>query len=100
MSAEFRRKPKITYKSPSVGEPTTDVIAHPSISYVGHNDDELTMPPSLSRHSKNPSELPLPLYHPFGHLALSSPPLDLPSLGLPVLLGSRNTTRQSANRVR
>ena len=100
MSAEFRRKPKITYKSPSVGEPTTDVIAHPSISYVGHNDDELTMPPSLSRHSKNPSELPLPLYHPFGHLALSLPPLDLPSLGLPVLLGSRNTTRQSANRVR
>lgn len=93
MSAELRRKPQITYKSPYVGEwsLTVDVIVHPS--FIGHNDDH-------RRYSNNPLELPLPLYHPFGHLALSLPPLDLSSLGLPVLPGSRNTSRQSASRVR
>lgn len=103
---ESRRKPQITYKSPSVGElpslrlPTDDAVALPS-TCAKHNGDELITPhPPLSHYSKNPLELPLPLYHPFGHLALSLPPLDPSSLGLPVLPRSGDTIRQSANYAR
>ncbi len=106
-TVESRRKPQITYKSPSVGElpslrlPTDHTVALPISSCARHNGDELITPHSpLCHYSKNPLELPLPLYHPFGHLALSLPPLDPSSLGLPVLPRSGNTIRQSANRAR
>ncbi|GLB37239.1 putative protein of unknown function (DUF3684) [Lyophyllum shimeji] len=53
-----------------------------------------------ARRSKYPMGPPLPLYHPLGRLALSLPPLDPASVGLPTPIRSDDQTSHSSARAR
>ena len=107
-----RRKPRITYKSPSELEggssapftiPTvTQKLASSSISKANFSK----WPPLISNNQLSPRRWlssispPLPLYHPLGHFALSLPPLDPTSIGLPCPAGIDDTIRRSSSRAR
>ena len=96
MASRIRRKPKVTYKSPSADDHTyislslaqsrgsspsssSKIVTSSSSSEKGHQNHD-----SWSRRKRFaiPS---LPLFHPHGRLALSLPPLDPTPYGLPIL---------------
>ncbi|KAJ2913256.1 hypothetical protein MD484_g7176, partial [Candolleomyces efflorescens] len=113
-----RRKPSLTYKSPTATEWAT---FYPQIPSPESSSQALTPPPAASKikervprdtkakASRCSFKTPLlPLYHPHGRLALSVPPLDPTSLGLPLLplnysesengSGSRSSSRARLDR--
>lgn len=100
-SSISRRKPKMTYQSPSGHfPPTTTSISTlhrqrpttgsltPSSTFANRPQTIWTSTlqtdaPVLPKKKKYPMSPPLPLYHPLGKLALSLPPLNAKQLGLP-----------------
>ncbi|KAF8629261.1 hypothetical protein AX17_005840 [Amanita inopinata Kibby_2008] len=113
-SISTRRKPKVTYKSPCEGEPyslrpfqlspiapsksVNDSTKSDSINHATHQT--ALHAPFTTMCPKSPLTLPLPLYHPLGCLALSSPPLDPTSFGLPMLTNPEEALRRSSGRAR
>ncbi|KAJ3794026.1 hypothetical protein GGU11DRAFT_349711 [Lentinula aff. detonsa] len=100
--SSIRRKPKFTYMSPSSSEirgplhllstsssamPTKPSVASPKPISVKNK----TLPTS-SKRSMGP---PLPLYHPFGKLAMSLPPLDPTAFGLPITIDDDSSRSSS-----
>lgn len=96
MASRIRRKPQVTYKSPSADDhiyislsltqsrgsspsSSSKVVTSSSSSDKGHQNHDSW---GRRRHSATPS---LPLFHPYGRLALSLPPLDPTRYGLPIL---------------
>jgi hypothetical protein len=103
--SSIRRKPLYTYRSPSANEAASGPFHLNTFtntqakSAAGGSEVLRVSPPSSSNifaaHLPNPKMVPLkkklypmgpplPLYHPLGRLAMSLPPLDPVSLGLPV----------------
>ena len=121
----IRRKPKITYQSPSVHyNPPGLRIEAPALSFsramavkAGSTSSSSDSNPSIRKKKrkakktedegvqkklaverpKYPMGPPLPLYHPLGRLALSLPELDPATLGLPPLPidGSRRSSART-----
>ncbi|KAF8813629.1 hypothetical protein BYT27DRAFT_7220018 [Phlegmacium glaucopus] len=97
MASQIRRKPQLTYKSPSAGDHSFFIL---SLAPLSKNSSTAALPcssaePSQSRQQtidlhkrfarrKYPMSPPLPLFHPFGRLAMSLPPLDPTLFGLPM----------------
>ncbi|KAJ8077074.1 hypothetical protein PM082_001497 [Marasmius tenuissimus] len=99
-TSAIRRKPKFTYQSPrptEVRDPASLIKYSKTTSTHPASSSSFTPPPPATTkpnhlpgfsspksksHLSNPS---LPLYHPFGRLALSLPPLDPTKYGLPLL---------------
>jgi len=91
MASQIRRKPQRTYKSPSAGDHSFLILSSPS----SHIPSTTALPSSAESHQqiiglhkqfarrKYPMSPPLPLFHPFGRLAMSLPPLDPTLFGLP-----------------
>jgi hypothetical protein len=91
MVSQIRRKPQHTYKSPSVDDHSFLILSSPS----SKGPSTTTLPSSaesrqqiLDLHKrfsrrKYPMSPPLPLFHPYGRLAMSLPPLDPTLFGLP-----------------
>ena len=124
----IRRKPKITYQSPSSHYiPPTLRIEGPARSFTRavtttassstssssdsgsatqqekkrktkHADDEKEQKKQIAERPRYTMGPPLPLYHPLGRLALSLPELDPTSLGLPPL--PVHDSRRSSARAR
>ncbi|KAF9007981.1 hypothetical protein BDQ17DRAFT_181487 [Cyathus striatus] len=95
-NSTIRRKPQYTYKSPSAQDwgpvlPRTSTIQSAQSRITATSSARIPMKNSASSSyvskpikRKNNGILPaLPLYHPMGTLALSLPPLDPASFGLP-----------------
>lgn len=117
-SPSIRRKPRNTYKSPSMGESypigpflfTTVSQKFASSSSSSSSSAEsvkasttqvqITTSTILPKRKKFPMGPPLPLYHPLGRLALSLPPLDPASVGLPTPVRSDDAGRRSSARAR
>jgi len=117
-TTNVQRKPRITYKSPSGGD--SYVIGSFSLTAVPQNygtssstSQPITLKMSASpvqlngsnkpvKRDKYPMGPPLPLYHPLGRLALSLPPLDPASVGLPTPIRSdgQDAARRSSARAR
>ncbi|KAL0580355.1 hypothetical protein V5O48_001692 [Marasmius crinis-equi] len=96
-TSAIRRKPKYTYQSPlptDIRDPATLITyskthtqgaptsSHPVPPTTTPNSLPSFSPPKPKKYFSNTS---LPLYHPFGPLALSLPPLDPTKYGLPLL---------------
>ena len=91
MASQIRRKPQRTYKSPSAGDHSFLILSSPSSNIPSTT----ALPSSAESHQqiiglqkrfarrKYPMSPPLPLFHPFGRLAMSLPPLDPTLFGLP-----------------
>ncbi|KJA27762.1 hypothetical protein HYPSUDRAFT_34903 [Hypholoma sublateritium FD-334 SS-4] len=96
MASRIRRKPQVTYKSPSADDhayislslaqsrgsspsSSSKVVTSSSSSDKGQQSQDSW---TRRKHSAAPS---LPLFHPYGRLALSLPPLDPTHYGLPIL---------------
>ena len=91
MASQIRRKPQRTYKSPSAGDHSFLIVSSPSSKIPSTT----ALPSSAESHQqiidlhkrfarrKYPMSPPLPLFHPFGRLAMSLPPLDPTLFGLP-----------------
>lgn len=96
MASQIRRKPQRTYKSPSAGDHSFLVLSlapssKPSTSTLPSSSTELCQSHQqiVDLHKrfarcKYPLSPPLPLFHPFGRLAMSLPPLDPTLSGLPM----------------
>ncbi|KIK66999.1 hypothetical protein GYMLUDRAFT_37030 [Collybiopsis luxurians FD-317 M1] len=93
--SSIRRKPKFTYLSPTSSEArspvhllTTSSTASPSStpSFSAYpklvSNPPLSAPKSFSTSNRRSMGPPLPLYHPFGKLAMSVPSLDPAILGI------------------
>ncbi|KAF9071072.1 hypothetical protein BDP27DRAFT_1322733 [Rhodocollybia butyracea] len=90
----IRRKPRSTYISPSASEVRGPLhLLTTSSTATQHGPRSSSSLPksfaipsskSFSSSSKHTMGPPLPLYHPFGKLAMSLPPLDPTTFGLPV----------------
>ncbi|KAF5389444.1 hypothetical protein D9757_004390 [Collybiopsis confluens] len=84
-SSSIRRKPRVTYLSPSSSSPLSGDLylpRAPSASTspaTSASSSTSSVSLSLSKRSVRP---PLPLYHPFGELAMSVPPLNPATLGI------------------
>lgn len=90
MVSQIRRKPQRTYKSPSATDHSFLVLSS------SKNTSTATLPASSTEpqrivdlherlaRRKHPMSPPLPLFHPFGRLAMSLPPLDPTLFGLPM----------------
>jgi len=96
MASHIRRKPLVTYKSPSADD---HIFVSLSLSSSTKTPTPISKarPPSRSNHVRKelvkvrtagsrqyPMSPSLPLFHPFGRLAMSLPPLDPTKYGLPV----------------
>ena len=93
MASQIRRKPQRTYKSPSASDHSFLIL---SLASSSKSPSTPTLPPSTEPHQpivdihnrlaprKYPMSPPLPLFHPFGRLAMSLPPLDPTLFGLPM----------------
>ena len=96
MTSRIRRKPLLTYKSPSADDHVFITLSLSPSTSKAPTPPAKVRPPSRSNqiqredvirtvgsheYSISPS---LPLFHPFGQLALSLPPLDPIKYGLPV----------------
>ena len=97
MASKIRRKPQRTYKSPCAGDHSFLIL---SLAPFSKNSSTTTLPSSSTEFSqphqqavdlhkrvarrKYPMSPPLPLFHPFGRLAMSLPPLDPTLFGLPM----------------
>lgn len=111
-----RRKPKITYRSPSKQFPgdlclersshtaaSSSSILHATPNSTSHPKSALALhtSPTMS-HYMQVAKPPLPLYHPQGRLALSLPEIDPETLGLrnarPITID--DPTRRSSSRAR
>jgi hypothetical protein len=122
-TSAIRRKPRITYQSPSAHNPPslrveapTDEFLRALAAKVGSTSSSPDDTPAETQTQrkkvkkvldgkveKKPAHRlrylmgpPLPLYHPLGRLALSLPELDPASLGLPPLPVEDNSRRSSA----
>jgi hypothetical protein len=109
-----RRKPRITYKSPSEEDSCkSEPFTIPTVTQKLVSSSSASMPilSKVSPHViKNAQPSPrrwissipplLPLYHPLGHFALSLPPLNPTSIGLPCPAGLDDTIRRSSSRAR
>ncbi|THH12469.1 hypothetical protein EW146_g7665, partial [Bondarzewia mesenterica] len=111
-----RRKPKITYRSPSSqypGDFYLERTSHPAASsprslHTISTNSIQSEPSSVTAIVAPPSHLPpstippLPLYHPLGPLALSLPEIDPETFGLrstlPITID--DSTRRSSSRAR
>ncbi|KAF8557966.1 hypothetical protein OG21DRAFT_1456363 [Imleria badia] len=111
-----RRKPALTYQSPALNT----ALSHPGKSLLTSQSatspplpasppTQLSQMPELSQRSSVVHKLSrhhmttplLPLYHPFGTLALSLPDLDPTAFGLPAPVAVfDDPTRRSSNRQR
>ncbi|KAF8070284.1 hypothetical protein FPV67DRAFT_1486836 [Lyophyllum atratum] len=111
-----RRKPRMTYKSPSGGDSyiigpfslttvpqkcgSSSNIAQPITLKVSATPVRFHGSSAPMRRKKYPMGPPLPLYHPLGRLASSLPPLDPASVGLPTPIRSDDAVRRSSARAR
>ena len=91
MTSQIRRKPQHTYKSPSAGDHSFLILSPsssktpstiPLSSSAESHQQMIDLHKRFSRR-KYPMSPPLPLFHPFGRLAMSLPPLDPTLYGLP-----------------
>ena len=107
----MRRKPRITYKSPSEGASsapfTIPIVTHNLVSSSSISKPHFSkLSPLINnvqlsqRRWLSSISPPLPLYHPLGRFALSLPPLDPTSIGLPCPAGLDDTIRRSSSRAR
>ncbi|KAE9401590.1 hypothetical protein BT96DRAFT_880179 [Gymnopus androsaceus JB14] len=89
----IRRKPQFTYISPSSSEVRGPLNLLPSSSTVSRPNLRKSSSPSQPKSStltaarstpRVPMGPPLPLYHPHGKLAMSLPPLNPSTFGLPL----------------
>ncbi|KAI0049860.1 hypothetical protein FA95DRAFT_1556370 [Auriscalpium vulgare] len=116
----FRRKPQVTFRSPSIQFPTelrversasrassivpatsttsSTIIKNSGTSY-GHT---LSKASAVGHRFKYPMHPPLPVYHPLGRLALSLPEIDLETLGMrtPLPISVDDAARRSSSRAR
>lgn len=117
VASSIRRKPQFTYKSPS-GEEfyQTDTMGSttfaqklppslsrptPTASYLpSHVTFYNTVTHAKLKRKRYPMSPPLPLYHPLGRLALSLPPLDPATFGLPTPIRIDDAVRRSSARAR
>lgn len=91
MASQIRRKPQHTYKSPSAGDHSFLVLSSPSpetpsttaLSSSAESHQQIDDVHKRFARRKYPMSPPLPLFHPFGRLAMSLPPLDPTLFGLP-----------------
>ncbi|KAG5646293.1 hypothetical protein DXG03_003890 [Asterophora parasitica] len=114
-TSTVRRKPQTTYRSPSLED--SYIIGPFSLTVPQKNASSSTSPQSITlevsttpspctsmpvsvKRKKYPMGPPLPLYHPLGTLALSLPPLDPASVGLPTIIRSDDAIRRSSARAR
>ncbi|KAG6878541.1 hypothetical protein C0993_004439 [Termitomyces sp. T159_Od127] len=85
---------------------TSSSRTQPVTLKVSANSIQITASTPPTKCRKRPMALPLPLYHPLGRLALSLPPLDPASVGLPIpartgdLIRSPARVRRPAGKVR
>jgi hypothetical protein len=116
VTSSIRRKPRTTYKSPSGEEAypagpfsataVSQKIASSSStpthfsSKASYTTLQINGISTLPKRKKYPMSPPLPLYHPLGRLALSLPPLDPASVGLPTPVRSDDAVRRSSARAR
>ncbi|KAJ4468228.1 hypothetical protein J3R30DRAFT_1686079 [Lentinula aciculospora] len=90
--SSIRRKPTMTYMSPSFSDfrgpvhrlSASSIVTPPMVSTSSSPKLYPVPAKSLLASSKRSVGPPLPLYHPFGKLAMSLPPLDPTAFGLPV----------------
>ncbi|KAF9451268.1 hypothetical protein P691DRAFT_808258 [Macrolepiota fuliginosa MF-IS2] len=92
--SRIRRKPILTYRSPSAGD--TDPPITPSTRYNAPNQSprQVSAHTNATQSARDAEHHPrrkartgsysLPLYHPLGELALSLPPLNPTDFGLPL----------------
>ncbi|KAF8891682.1 hypothetical protein BD779DRAFT_140085 [Infundibulicybe gibba] len=114
LAPSIRRKPIITYRSPSGGEssssspnnplklssiPSPSPNPKPDMDTAVSSIHEGVIRATLKR-KKHAMAPPLPLYHPLGRLALSLPPLDPSAFGLPTPITADDGTRRSSARAR
>ncbi|KAF8160986.1 hypothetical protein B0H34DRAFT_699007 [Crassisporium funariophilum] len=116
MASRIRRKPQLTYKSPSAGdnaffklslptntknEASSSTIANTTTSSVfsNYSMSQLNGTRRLGRYDC-PMSPPLPLFHPLGRLAMSLPPLDPTLFGLPMPAIQDEIDRKSSARLR
>ncbi|KAG6891739.1 hypothetical protein C0992_006159 [Termitomyces sp. T32_za158] len=109
----FRRKPRVTYRSPSGDASSSFIIGPFSMSTieqksrsssqtqpvtlkVSANSIQITASTLPTKRRKHTMVPPLPLYHPLGRLALSLPPLDPASVGLPTPVKTNDLIRSHA----
>ncbi|KAG6857276.1 hypothetical protein H0H87_007109 [Tephrocybe sp. NHM501043] len=95
-TSTIRRKPRLTYKSPSEGasfiigpfslteKSASSSTPLPITLKLSTTSIHLTSMSTPIKRQKYPMAPPLPLYHPLGRLASSLPPLDPASVGLPL----------------
>ena len=91
MASQIRRKPHHTYKSPSAGDHSFLILSSPSsktpsttaLSSSAESHQQIIDVHKRFARRKYPMSPPLPLFHPFGRLAMSLPPLDPTLFGLP-----------------
>ncbi|KAF9467244.1 hypothetical protein BDZ94DRAFT_1021128 [Collybia nuda] len=117
LTSPIRRKPWMTYQSPSRNETySTRLFSFTKFPYKTASSSSSPVPSpfmkshitpqtmpngtSLPKRKKHPMGPPLPLYHPLGRLALSLPPLDPASVGLPTPVRSDDAVRRSSARAR
>ncbi|KAG6908392.1 hypothetical protein DXG01_004821 [Tephrocybe rancida] len=110
--SNVRRKPRLTYKSPSgdasfilgpislsasqqQSAPSSSTL-QPITFTVSTNAMNASTTSTPLKRKKYPMAPPLPLYHPLGRLASSLPPLDPTSVGLPTPVRSDGSIRSSA----
>ncbi|KAH7918875.1 hypothetical protein BV22DRAFT_893728 [Leucogyrophana mollusca] len=118
----IRRKPKVTYQSPSAHSPPPSTEQSVTLhstggTYSTHGSSSSSSPQPITtsavtltaafatrpykKRIKSTMGPPLPLYHPLGRLALSLPELDPTTLGLPASISIvEDPTRRSSNRAR
>ena len=93
MASQIRRKPLRTYKSPSAIDHSFLVLSlassskNPSTPALPSSSTEPHQPIVVHKRlvrRQYPMSPPLPLFHPFGRLAMSLPPLDPTLSGLPM----------------
>ena len=91
MASQIRRKPQHTYKSPSAGDHSFPILSSSSskspsttaLSSSAESHQQIIDLHKRFARRKYPMSPPLPLFHPFGRLAMSLPPLDPTLFGLP-----------------
>ncbi|KDR75404.1 hypothetical protein GALMADRAFT_554125 [Galerina marginata CBS 339.88] len=112
MASRIRRKPQVTYKSPSAEDhviiilplsrrsdpPVAKLDPMPSSSRSAHTPKTHGL--GITTHRRYPTTPSLPLFHPFGHLAMSLPPLDPTQYGLPVTSTPDDMDHQPSTRLR
>ncbi|KAG6854053.1 hypothetical protein C0991_011031 [Blastosporella zonata] len=109
--SSVRRKPRMTYKSPSgdasfiIGpfsftaeqkSASSSPTPHPITLKVTTGPMHLTCTSTPIKRRSFSMVPPLPLYHPLGRLASSLPPLDPASVGLPTPVRSDDSIRSSS----